>query len=287
MQFIISPDDHDVRLDRFIRKQYKEIPLTGIFRFIRKGVVRVNGKKKKANYRLQANDVVWVKIAERPAKEKEFIVLSAVQKKEMAASVVFENENIVLCNKSPGLAMHEGSGHEYGFVEMMQSFSRNPRFTFVNRIDKATAGLVIGAKNRKAARDLSALQQQSAIDKYYYLMVHGLVQDATFTVSSFLKKEETRVEEYSVSGDGAKAAVSEFSVIKRDEKKKTTLLEARLVTGRTHQLRVQLANRHHPIIGDMKYGTRRAEKMLLFSGRVRIKAYNLDVRLPLPEYFYD
>lgn len=284
MEFIITPDFHDVRLDRFIRKKYREIPLTGIFRLIRKGRVRVNGKKKRPDYRIQENDVVRVNISTSPSAAKALVLLSSDQEKQVAKSIVHEDNNIVLCNKPPGLAMHRGSGHEFGLVELLQSYTKNPQFTFVNRIDRATSGLVIGAKNLITARKLSELFRQQAIEKYYAIMVDGVVEQDHFSITSFLKKEEDRVVEYTNDHDGAKKAVSSFSVVQRY--KSTTLLEARLLTGRTHQLRVQLAKRNHPIVGDMKYGNRRAQNMLLFSQRVVIPAFNLDVSLPVPEYFH-
>ena len=284
MEFIITPDFHDVRLDRFIRKKYREIPLTGIFRLIRKGRVRVNGKKKRPDYRIQENDVVRVNISTSPSAAKALVLLSSDQEKQVAKSIVHEDNNITLCNKPPGLAMHRGSGHEFGLVELLQSYTKNPQFTFVNRIDRATSGLVIGAKNLITARKLSELFRQQAIEKYYAIMVDGVVEQDHFSITSFLKKEEDRVVEYMDGYDGAKKAVSSFSVVQRY--KSTTLLEARLLTGRTHQLRVQLAKRNHPIVGDMKYGNRRAQNMLLFSQRVVIPAFNLDVSLPVPEYFH-
>jgi len=284
VEFIITRDFHDVRLDRFVRQKYREIPLTGIFRLIRKGRIRINGKKKKPDYRLQENDVVRVNISTSPSAAKALVLLSSDQEKQVAKSIVHEDNNIVLCNKPPGLAMHRGSGHEFGLVELLQSYSKNPKFTFVNRIDKATSGLVIGAKNLVTSRKLSELFRQQAIEKQYAIMVDGLVAQDRFTITSFLKKEDDRVEEYTNDNDGAKKAISSFSVVRRY--KNTTLLEARLLTGRTHQLRVQLAKRNHPIVGDMKYGNRRAQNMLLFSQRVVILAFNLDVSLPVPEYFH-
>ncbi len=284
MEFIITPDFHNVRVDRFIRKKYRKIPLTGIFRLIRKGRIRVNGKKKTPDYRLQENDVVHVNTNTPPSAAKPLIRLSPDQEKLAAESIVYEDNNIVLCNKPPGLAMHRGSGHEFGLVELLQSYTKNPQFTFVNRIDRATSGLVIGAKNLMTARKLSELFRRQAIEKYYLIMVEGVVEQDHFSITSFLKKEEDRVKEYTKDHDGAKKAVSSFSVVQRY--KDTTLLEARLLTGKTHQLRVQLAKRNYPIVGDMKYGNRRAQKMLLFSRRVVIPAYNLDVSLPVPDYFH-
>jgi 23S rRNA pseudouridine955/2504/2580 synthase len=284
VEFIITQDFHEVRLDRFIRQKYREIPLTGIFRLIRKGRIRVNGRKKKPDYRLQENDVVHVNISTPPSAAKPFVLLSPDQRKLAAASIVYEDNNKVVCNKPPGLAMHRGSRHEFGLVELLQSYTKNPQFTFVNRIDKATAGLVIGSKNLVTSRKLSELFRQQSIEKQYAIIVDGLVDQDHFTITSFLKKEDDRVEEYTNAHDGAKKAISSFSVVERYTN--TTLLEARLLTGRTHQLRVQLANRNHPIVGDMKYGNHRAQNLLLFSRRVVIPDFNLDVSLPVPEYFH-
>ncbi len=257
--------------------------MTAIFRLIRKGRIRVNGKKKKPAYLLQVNDSVSIRIPTPPSVARSPVRLSSQEQQQIVDSIVYEDIDLILCNKPCGMVMHRGSGHEYGFVEMLQSVLGNPQFTFVNRIDRATAGLVIGAGNPAAVRKLSELFRQQVIEKEYLIMVEGLVEQDRFTVSSFLKKEEERVVEYLDDRNGAKEAVSSFTVVRRYADR--TLLEARLLTGRTHQLRVQLAGLHHPIIGDLKYGGRRAEKMLLFSRRVVIPAFNLDVSLPVPDYF--
>jgi 23S rRNA pseudouridine955/2504/2580 synthase len=283
LEFIINQDSHDVRLDRFLRKKYQEVALTSIFRLIRKGKIRVNGTKKKQNYRLQAGDTVQVNISTSPTVAKTLIPLSAAEKKNIAQFIAYEDDNIILCNKPPGLVMHCGSGHEYGLVEQVQSFTDNPEFTFVNRIDKATSGLVIGAKNTITSRKLSQLFRQHDIEKYYFIIVEGYISQDTFTLTSFLRKEEECVKEHIDTQKGAKKATSAFTVVQRFAQ--TTLLEARLFTGRTHQLRVQLANNNHPIVGDAKYGRGGRKNMLLFSHRVVIPAFKLDVSLPVPECF--
>ena len=283
MKFIINKNFHDVRLDRFVRKKYKDVALTSIFRLIRKGRVRVNGKKQKQNYRLQEGDTVYVNIRTAPSTAAPLVHLSPGERKKIAESIVYEDDDIILCNKPPGLVMHRGSSHDYGLVELVQSVTKNPDFTFVNRIDKATSGLVIGAKNQIAARKLSELFRQQAIEKYYLIMVEGVISQDSFTITSYLKKGEECVEEHMDDQNGAKRAVSSFSVVERMDN--ATLLEARLFTGRTHQLRVQLAKKNHPIVGDAKYGKGAARYMLLFSRRVVIPAFALDVTLPVPDFF--
>jgi 23S rRNA pseudouridine955/2504/2580 synthase len=286
VQFTITADFRNVRLDRFLRKKYQEIPLTTIFRLIRKGHIRVNGKKKKQDYRLQEHDLVNVNISTAPSAEKPLRQLSPAEHKLAEGCIVHEDSDLVLCNKPPGLVMHRGSGHDYGLVELLQAFFRNPQFTFVNRIDRATAGLVIGAKTPAAARKLSELFRQQAIEKYYLIMVMGRIGQDNFTLTSYLKKEEERVKEHADECDGARKSISSFTVLQRFDN--CTLLRAHLLTGRTHQLRVQLAGQNHPIIGDLKYGGAKAKnkKMLLFSQRVVITALGLDVSLPVPEYYF-
>lgn len=283
MEFKINQNFHDVRLDRFLRKTYQDVALTSLFRLIRKGKVKVNGTKKKQNYRLQDGDTVQIHISTLPTAAKKLIPLSLEEQKNIAELIVHEDDNVMLCNKPPGLVMHCGSGHEYGLVEQVQSFTGNPEFTFVNRIDKATSGLVIGAKNTITARKLSQLFRHHEVEKYYLIVAEGCISQDAFTLTSFLHKEEERVKEHIDEQKGAKKAISSFTVVQRLAQ--TTLLEARIFTGRTHQLRVQLANHTHPIVGDVKYGRGGRSQMLLFSHRVVIPAFELDVRLPVPDFF--
>jgi 23S rRNA pseudouridine955/2504/2580 synthase len=189
--------------------------------------------------------------------------------------------DIFFCNKPPGMVMHRGSGHERGLVELLQSYLENPGFTFVNRIDRDTSGLVVGAGSPVVLRNLAALFREHRVKKYYLAMVEGRVEKDSFSHVSYLVREDERVRE-SNSGRG-KEARSNFTVVQRFSDR--TLLEARLLTGRTHQLRVQLAGLGHPIIGDARYGRGREQYMLLFSRRLVISSLQVDVSLPIPEYF--
>ena len=258
MEFIIDNNFHDARLDKFLRKTYQDIPLSGIFKMIRKGNVKVNKKKKKQNYRLQAGDVVRVWEASAPTDAEPLLQLSAAEKKFIQDCIVLENYDILLCNKPPGIVMHAGSGHKHGLSELVRAYTNNKDFSFVHRIDKMTSGLVIGARNLPAARKLSTLIHQRAVRKIYVVLVEGKVEKDHFTLENFLKKEQTRVAIHPDDQDGAKKACSEFTILKRGRQR--TLLKAELHTGRTHQLRVQLAHVKHSIVGDLKYGKRQKMK---------------------------
>ncbi len=284
MEFSISSDFHDVRLDKFLCKTYQEIPLSGIYKMIRKGNVKVNKKKKKQNYRLQAGDTVRVWEATAPTANKEFLPLSPKDKEFTKRCIVYQNNDILLCNKPAGMVIHAGSNHNHGLTELIISYTQNPDFTFVHRIDKMTSGLVLGTKNVSTARKLSKCIRDHKVEKKYILLVEGIVTEEHFSLNTFLKTEEDRVRSYSDGTDGAKEARSSFKVVQRG--KKRTLLEAQLHTGRKHQLRVQMATIGHPIVGDQKYGSKgQTTRMFLLSQSLVVPALSLEFSLPIPKDF--
>lgn len=286
MEFKIDKDFHDTRLDKFIRKKYEGVNLGEIFKLIRKGNIKVNGKKQKQNYRLQEGDIVKVYYqTEGLSKKKEFIDLSENEKSSIKKTIVYEDDRVLILNKKPNIVMHKGSGHSYGLSEMLKSYTQNMNFTFVNRIDKATSGLIIGAKDLITVRELSEEIKNRNVGKYYYILVDGLAKQDEFQIVSYLKKTEERVVELDSYEEGSKESISYFSVVRRGEKR--CILEAELGTGRTHQLRVQLAERGLPIHGDMKYGNKNSDAMHLFSHRVVIEKYGIDVNLDIPDYFLE
>ena len=289
MQFIINSDFHNSRLDTFIRKTYQEIPMSGVFKMIRKGNVKVNKKKKKQDYRLQEGDLVRVWEASAPTPAKSLLTLSANEKKLIERCIVYEDENILLCNKPPGMVMHAGSNHLHGLTELVRSCTQNPHFTFVHRIDKMTSGLVIGSKNLSTARKLSKLIRERSIEKRYVMLVHGNIKTRHFTLDTFLKTEGDRVRVHPDETDGAKKSSSTFSVMQQGPNR--TMLEAVLHTGRKHQLRVQLAEIGHPIVGDIKYGSlenikETKNEMFLFSQCVVIPSLPIHVTLPVPDVYF-
>jgi 23S rRNA pseudouridine955/2504/2580 synthase len=283
MEYKIGENFHDTRLDKFIRKKYEGINLTEIFKLIRKGRIKVNGKKVKQNYRLQSEDVVKIFYIGGETAKKEFINLSQEEIDYIKNGIVYEDDRVILFNKAPNMVMHKGSGHNYGLSEMLKSYYNKEEFTFINRIDKATSGLIIGAKTLPVTRELSQEMRDGNINKKYYILVEGLVKKEEFKVKSYLKKTETQVIELDKYEDGAKESISYFKVIQKG--KNRTILEGTLGTGRTHQLRVHLANMGHPIVGDAKYGENSRGEMCLFSHLTEIPLYNIHVDLPLPQNF--
>lgn len=300
MEFKIDENYADVRVDRFLRKMLADIPLTEIFKGIRTGNIKVNGKKTKENSRLQLGDTIKIfrlaginydtKKSETASdknstsKVEDFIKLSSKERDEIKNSIVYEDDSLIIINKKHNLVMHVGSGHEYGLLEMMKSYLENRDFSFANRIDKATSGMVIGAKTLPAARIMAEEIRENRVDKRYYILVEGVIQKNNFTKTSYLKKIEDRVIELDKFEPGAKESTSHFKVLSRG--KNMTLLEGKLDSGRTHQLRVQLSSMGHPIIGDHRYGSKRgSRRMMLHSYYLDIPKYGIHMELPVPEEF--
>lgn len=285
MEYIIDKEYEDVRLDRFLRKKYEDISLTEIFKGIRTGKVKVNGKKSKENYRLQLGDIIKVFFNGGETKEEKPVSIENREIEKIKKSIVYEDEKVLIFNKKNNMVMHKGSGYEYGISEMLKSYLKNENFNFVNRIDKATSGLIIGAKTLVVARELAEDIRNRDIEKKYYILVNGRVKEKEFKIKSWLKKIEDRVIEVEEFQEGAKESISSFKIVEYG--KNCTLLEGTLGSGRTHQLRVQLANRGNYIIGDNKYGKGREKMMYLFSHYVKIKRYNIEIDLPIPKEFLE
>lgn len=285
MEYIINKEYEDVRLDRFLRKKYESISLTEIFKGIRTGKVKVNGKKSKENYRLQMEDIVKVFFNGGETKEEKPVSIENREIEKIKKSIVYEDEKVLIFNKKNNMVMHKGSGYEYGISEMIKSYLKNENFNFVNRIDKATSGLIIGAKSLVVARELAEDIRNREIEKKYYILVNGRIREKEFKIKSWLKKVEDRVIEVEEFQEGAKESTSSFKVMEYG--KNCTLLEGTLGSGRTHQLRVQLANRGNYIIGDNKYGKGREKMMYLFSHYIKIKRYEIEINLPIPKEFLE
>lgn len=283
MEYLIDKEYEDVRLDKFLRKKLPDLALTEIFKSIRVGKIKVNGKKSKENYRLQLNDVVKLFFTVENKNSEENKSIDTDEFEKIKKYIVYEDERVLILNKKSNMVMHKGSGHEYGVSEILKEALKNPNFNFVNRIDKATSGLVIGAKSLVVTRELSEEIRERRVQKKYYILVEGKISKREFQRKSFLKKLEDRVVELERYEEGAKESVSYFKVVEYG--KDCTLLEGTLGSGRTHQLRVQLSSMGNPIIGDIKYGKGKEKNMYLFSHYLKIEKYGIEINLPIPKEY--
>lgn len=288
IEYIIDDEYSGVRIDRYLRKKLKNTNLSDIYKMIRKGKIKINEKKIKQDTRLNSGDILQlyskINVDEEP--QDKFIEISLERKKILEDSIIFENADLFIINKSAGDIVHRGSGHSISLLEEYRAYFQNNTVNFVNRIDKDTSGLVIGAKNIRTARKIAEYIREREIEKKYYILVDGVIEQEEFFIENYLKKDEIE-EKIIVSNEekeGYKKSITFFKKIKTLQK--NTILEADLKTGRTHQLRAQLAHIGHAIVGDKKYGKNNdKEKMYLFSHYINIPKENIEIDLEMPKNF--
>jgi 23S rRNA pseudouridine955/2504/2580 synthase len=274
MEFIIDKNYDDTRIDKYLRKQLENLPLGEIFKLFRKGDVKVNGKKVKENHRIFEGDKVFVYAKVEALKDEEtFLELSQEEKTFVKNNIKFEDENMLVFYKESGIVMHKGSGFSYGISEMLKAYYKNPHFTFVNRIDKETSGLVLGSKNLVKTRELTEKIRERDISKCYYVIVKGK-SPKNFTIKNKLKDTGEKI----IVDKEGKEAITYFETLYSNEK--YSLLKATLETGRKHQIRVQLANYGFPIVGDNKYGFREGKEMFLNSYSIEFEDFVYENELP-------
>ncbi len=274
MEFIIDKNYDDTRIDKYLRKHLENLPLGEIFKLFRKGDVKVNGKKVKENHRIFEGDKVFVYAKVEALKNEEaFLELSEEEKAFVKNNIKFEDENMLVFYKESGVVMHKGSGFSYGISEMLKAYYKNPHFTFVNRIDKETSGLVLGSKNLVKTRELTEKIRERDISKCYYVIVKGK-SPQNFTIKNKLKDTGEKI----IVDKEGKESITYFETLYSNEK--YSLLKASLETGRKHQIRVQLANYGFPIVGDNKYGFREGKEMFLNSYSIEFEDFVYENELP-------
>lgn len=274
MEFIIDKNYDDIRIDKYLRKQLENLPLGEIFKLFRKGDVKVNGKKVKENHRIFEGDKVFVYTKIESLKNEEtFLELSEEEKTFVKNNIKFEDENMLVFYKESGIVMHKGSGFSYGISEMLKAYYKNSHFTFVNRIDKETSGLVLGSKNLIKTRELTEKIRERDISKCYYVIVKG-ESPKNFKINNKLKDTGEKI----IVDKEGKEAITYFETLYFNGK--YSLLKATLETGRKHQIRVQLASYGLPIVGDNKYGFREGKEMFLNSYSIEFEDFVYENELP-------
>ena len=262
-EYIIDSESEGMRIDRYIKRKFKNEPLSKIFQALRKGDVKVGGKKVKENYRLSLNEKISVKYlkAEISSDENKNYRKNKIEKKildKYKKSVIFENEDFFIINKEGNIPMHKGTGHKYGLSEIFKEIYNSENINFANRLDYETSGLVIGCKTLKFLRYISEKIRNNEVHKKYVAVVHGIIGKEKFTIENYLAAGEHGVSVARNEIEGKKS-ITEFRCIERKLSKNNkdtgkTVLDINLVTGRKHQIRVQISNYGYPIVGDRKYG---------------------------------
>ncbi len=274
------------RIDNFLMTRLKGVPKSRIYRLVRKGEVRVNKKRIKPEYRIQAGDIIRippVRMEEKGAPAKP----SSSLQQELAQRILFEDKHLLIIDKPAGVAVHGGSGISVGVIEALRFMRPHDKsLELVHRLDRETSGCLVLAKKPSTLKTLHALLRESAVEKTYLALVQGHWPKDLYMVDAPLEKFELRGGErmVKVTADG-KAASTEFRVIQRFDN--STLVEAKPLTGRTHQIRVHALHVGHPIVGDDKYGDKDFNKTMRKLGckRMFLHAYSIKFNLDEQEIF--
>lgn len=279
----VAPELAGQRIDNFLRTQLRGVPKTLIYRILRKGEVRVNKGRVKPEYKLQAGDLVRVpplRLAERD--EPEPLAQGLLERLE--AAIVYEDKALIVLNKPAGIAVHGGSGLSYGVIEALRQLRPDAKeLELAHRLDRDTSGLLMIAKKRSMLRHLHQALRGDGVDKRYMALVRGRWETSKKQVNAPLLKNTLRSGErmVEVTEDG-KEALTLFRVLRRFGDF-ATLVEARPVTGRTHQIRVHARHAGHSIAGDSKYGDEEFTREIRELGGKRLFLHAYALRVPLPD----
>lgn len=281
----IDEDMAGQRLDNFLMARLKGVPKSRIYNVIRKGEVRVNKGRAKPEYKLCAGDEVRVppvRVAERAPATKPSNVMTRL----LESSILFENEGLLVINKPPGLAVHGGSGVSLGLIETLRQMRPEARYLeLIHRLDRDTSGCIMVAKKRSMLRHLQAALREknaSGITKIYQALVIGQWSQECRRVDAPLLKLEVANDERIVKVDLAgKPSLTEFKLLKSFAN--CSLVEARPITGRTHQIRVHAQYMGHSLVGDEKYGSDDFNKAMKALGVKRLFLHAAELGFYLPD----
>jgi len=290
-EYIIDSDTQNIRLDKVITILNSELSRSMIQKLLEDGKILVNGKQEKPSYKTKINDKI--EIEEIIAKEIE------LKAQDIPVDVIYEDSDIVVVNKPKGMVVHPANGNPDGTLvnaimnickDSLSGIGGEIRPGIVHRIDKDTSGLLIIAKNDKAHINLSEQIKNREITKKYVALARGVIKENNATIDMPIGRSDKDRKKMAVRKDG-KNAVTHFEVIKKYNG--YTYLDIKIDTGRTHQIRVHLAEIGYPIVGDSVYsngknpfnvvGQMLHAKSLEFKHPTTGKVIKLEA--PIPEYF--
>ena len=289
-ELTIGKNDAGQRLDRFVAKSLPLLPPALLQKYIRLKRIKVNGKGSKRDARLLAGDTLQLYINDeffdKPSEENMFLTVFHPQ-----LDIVYEDENLMLLNKRPGLLCHADEHEKVNTLithiqaYLYQKKEWNPRdehsFTpaLCNRIDRNTGGIVMAAKNAETLRILNQKIKDREIAKFYLAIIHGRMAPPQGKLEGFLLKDESRaqVKVFHKPVPGGKSAATLYKTLKVN--RGLSLVECELLTGRTHQIRAQFAAAGHPLLGDGKYGRERDNKQYGRSFQA-LYSYKLEFTFP-------
>ena len=290
-EIIVQDGEENVRIDSFVSNKISDLSRTMIVKLIESDNIKVNGKSQKPSYKIQAGDKISIEIPE--VKEVD------LKAQDIPINIIYEDNDIIVINKEKGMVVHPAEGNWDGTLvnaimahckDSLSGIGGELRPGIVHRLDKDTSGILIIAKNDKAHINLSEQIKNREVKKKYIALVRGIVPENEATINMPIGRSTKDRKKMEVTKNG-KEAITHFKVLKRYGK--YTLLEVKIDTGRTHQIRVHLAEIGYPVVGDMVYSNGKNEFGVV--GQM-LHAQSLDFKHPttgkkmhleaeLPEYF--
>ena len=287
-------ENQQMRLDKYLAEQFPEQTRSYLQKLIKEGQVMVNGKTVKSGYQLSKGDEVSVTIPE--PKELD------VEPQKMDLDIVYEDEDVILINKPKGMVVHPAPGHTtdtlvngllYHCKDNLSGINGVARPGIVHRIDRDTTGILIVCKNDMSHNSIAAQLKEHSINRRYRALVHGNLKEDTGTVEGPIGRHPVDRKKMAINERNGKPAVTHYTVLERFGN--YTLIECKLETGRTHQIRVHMTSIGHPLVGDEVYGPAKCpfklqgqclHAMVLGFVHPRTGEY-MEFSADLPEYFED
>jgi 23S rRNA pseudouridine955/2504/2580 synthase len=284
---VVDAEDNDVRLDRWFKRHFPNVSHVSVEKALRKGQIRVDSKRVKASYRLKTGEILRVPpMVEYEREKKELPPIDGKIIKQIRESVIFKDEEIIIINKPENMSVQGGVGVKVSVDALLDhlKFDYEERPKLVHRLDKDTSGLLLLARKTSVATKYGEYFMDKKIEKIYWAIVVGVPEVKEGKIDLPIMKKDTGAgkEKVVVDPKGQKA-ITFFKVLDKIGDR-MCLVELRPVTGRTHQLRVHMAELGHPILGDGKYGGARAfidgmeDRMHLHARQITIPSYKKEFK---------
>ena len=291
-EFIVEKEEEGKRIDAYLAKK-EDISREHVQRIIKEENILVNAKKTKPAYKVQKNDKI--SLEEEQPKEIE------LKAQEIPIEIIYQDDDIIVVNKPKGMVVHPGNGNPDGTLvnslmaickDSLSGIGGEIRPGIVHRLDKDTSGVLVVAKNDKAHINLSNQIKNHEVEKTYIALVRGIVKENEATINMPIGRNKNDRKKMAVEKDG-KEAITNFKVLERYPKDNCTLLEVKIETGRTHQIRVHLSHIGYPVIGDEVYSNGKnkwgIKGQCLHAKKLKFKhpitGKEMEFEAELPDYF--
>ncbi len=280
--YIVSPENSHERLDSFISAFKSGLSRSYVQKLIKQGLVAVNAKIEKASYKLKNGDRIDLAVPDEP---EDMLI-----PEDLPLDIIYEDEYIIVVNKPPQMVVHPGAGNKGGTLinallfrcGKLASIGAPLRPGVVHRLDRDTSGIIVVAKDDTAYLNLCKQFQERKVEKFYLALLYGSLKKDRGEISAAIGRAISDRKKMSTKTRKGKEAVTRFEVMKRF--KSATLVKVKIITGRTHQIRVHFSASGHPVLGDKTYGKKTSIKFpqkTIYFNRQMLHAYNLKFQHPI------